>query len=202
MKRLIGLGLVTLALTGCLLRPGAPADISSVDQPPAKPQRVVVQPPPPPSLSPPPTDVVPEPPKFDAPLDWAANVQPLVDQMLKTEGIAPGSVLLVESVKNSTDGSLQVDGATQALLQALSNTPTFKLVANQDMAVAMQTLGLSMDDSLAMRSKAIGLARYLKAQYVLYSTLQGEAQAPQLSMQLMQVQSAEIVWSGQGDVKR
>ena len=103
--------------------------------------------------------------------------------MLKAQGITSGSVLLVDRIKNSTNGSLQTAKATAALQNALANNNTFT------------------EDSLTSRSKAVGLARYVGAQYVLYSNAQGDIKSPELQMQLMLVQTGEIIWSGNGSVQ-
>ena len=50
------------------------------------------------------------------------------------------------------------------------------------------------------RSKAIGIARNVGAQYVLYSNATGNVNTPALQMQLMLVQTGEIIWSGKGAV--
>lgn len=69
------------------------------------------------------------------------------------------------------------------------------------LATAKQALGLSAEDSLGSRSKAVGLARYVGAQYVLYSNVEGDIKSPTLQMQLMLVQTGEIIWSGNGAVQ-
>ncbi|QLK61731.1 penicillin-binding protein activator LpoB [Enterobacteriaceae bacterium Kacie_13] len=148
----------------------------------------------------PPVQPVPQPPKF-ANIDWTATVSPLLTKMLKAEGVQSGSVLLVDGVKNSTNGSLQTAKATDALRNALANNTTFQVVPAEQLASAKQSLGLSPDDSLASVSKAIGLANIVKAQYVLYSTVSGDVKAPTMSMRLITAPSGEIVWSGRGAVQ-
>ncbi|GHK52580.1 hypothetical protein KPZU09_23160 [Klebsiella pneumoniae] len=75
-------------------------------------------------------------------------------------------------------------------------------VSAQQLAVAKQQLGLSPQDSLGSRSKAMGIARNVGAQYVLYSNATGNVNAPELKMQLMLVQTGEIIWSGKGAVQQ
>ena len=113
--------------------------------------------------------------------DWNGAVQPLVGQMLQASGVNAGSILLVDSVNNRTK---------------------FTLVSAQQLAVAKQQLGLSPQDSLGSRSKAMGIARNVGAQYVLYSNATGNVNAPELKMQLMLVQTGEIIWSGKGAVQQ
>lgn len=191
MKKYLWVILATLVLTGCPSRPPEPTEPPATVEP--------VEPPPP--STPPPGEQVPAPPKIQT-LNWNASIEPLVAKMLKAEGVEQGSVLLLDSVKNNTNGSLQTAKANNALYNALSSSKTFTLVPREQVATAKQTLGLSVDDSLGSRSKAIGLARYVSAQYVLYSDVSGDVKSPQLDMQLMLVQTGEIVWSGSGAVQQ
>ena len=183
--------LFALMLTGCVVKQQTPAPVEPT-QPttPTQPEQPSVQPVPPP-------ETVPQPPKLKT-INWNASVQPLVGSMVQSAGVNPGSVLLVDRIKNSTNGSLQSDKATDAIQNALANNGKFTLVTPEQLAQAKQTLGLSADDSLNSRSKAIGLARNVNAQYVLYSSAQGDVKAPTLQMQLMLVQTGEIIWSGNG----
>ncbi|MDY0971120.1 penicillin-binding protein activator LpoB [Enterobacteriaceae bacterium] len=134
--------------------------------------------------------------------DWNGAMQPMVGKMLQADGVNAGSVLLVDSVNNRTNGSLQSGPATEALHGALGNNGKFTLVSAQQLAQAKQQLGLSPQDSLGSRSKAIGIARNVGAQYVLYSNATGNVNAPTLQMQLMLVQTGEIIWSGKGAVQQ
>ncbi|CCP02896.1 hypothetical protein BN439_1836 [Erwinia amylovora Ea644] len=187
-----GVLLLALVLSGCINQQQQPQPAAPVE--PVTPPVNVPQPP-----KAEPGQNVPPPPKMQ-PLNWSATVSPLVGQMLKADGINAGNVLLVDNVKNSTNGSLQSAKATAALLNSLENNGQFSLVTPQQLAAARQTLGLSADDSLVSRSKAIGLARYVGAQYVLYSNAEGDIKSPSLQLQLMLVQTGEIIWSGSGAV--
>ncbi|MEH0876251.1 penicillin-binding protein activator LpoB [Pectobacterium cacticida] len=192
MKKYLGVILAVLVLTGCPSRPPEPTEPPATIEP--------VEPQVPTTPTPPQGEPVPQPPKIQT-LNWQASVNPLVAQMLKADGVTPGSILLVNSVKNNTNGALPMAKATGALYDALSSANVFTLVPREQLAAAKQTLGLSVDDSLGSRSKAIGLARYVGAQYVLYSDVSGDVKSPQLDMQLMLVQTGEIVWSGSGAVQ-
>ncbi|MBD8182951.1 penicillin-binding protein activator LpoB [Pantoea agglomerans] len=182
--------LMALILTGCVVKQQQPAPVEPTQ--PVEPVQPVPQPEPVPQPQP-----VPQPPKLVT-INWDASVQPLVAQMLQAASTEPGSVLLVDRVKNSTNGALQSEKATAAIQNALNNNGKFTLVSADQLAQAKQTLGLSPDDSLNSRSKAIGLARNVNAQYVLYSNARGDVKAPTLQMQLMLVQTGEIIWSGNG----
>ncbi|ANE74023.1 penicillin-binding protein activator LpoB [Dickeya solani] len=195
MKKYLGIVLMALVIAGCTSRAPQteqPATIEPAVPTPSKPQL-------PPSESQP----LPTPPKIQVPvLDWSAAVTPLVGQMVKTDGIAKGSILLLNKLKNNTNGSLQTAQATTALYNALASSGQFTMVSREQLGVARQSLGLSEEDSLESRSKAVGLARYVGAQYVLYADASGDVKSPELSMQLMLVQTGEIVWSGNGTVRQ
>ncbi|MGL9759760.1 MAG: penicillin-binding protein activator LpoB [Symbiopectobacterium sp.] len=192
MKKYLVLLFGAMVLTGCMTCPPE-------QQPPA--QIEPVQPPQPDVVTPPPRQPVPTPPKIQT-LNWEGSVVPLVAQMRQVNGVASGSILLVDGVKNNTNGSLPVAKATAVIYDALTNGHLFTLVPCEQVAAAKQTLELSAEDSLGSRTKAIGLARYVSAQYVLYSAVSGDVKAPQLDMQLMLVQTGEIVWSGNGAVQQ
>lgn len=134
--------------------------------------------------------------------DWNGAVQPMLGKMLQASGANAGSVLLVDSVNNRTNGSINTGEATEVVHNALANNGKFTLITAQQLAVAKQQLGLSPQDSLGTRSKAMGIARNVGAQYVLYSNATGNANAPSLQMQLMLVQTGEIIWSGKGAVQQ
>ncbi|WP_192458657.1 penicillin-binding protein activator LpoB [Musicola keenii] len=194
MKKYLGMVLMAMLIAGCSSRAPQP------EQPPVRIEPVRPQKPslPPQSAE---SQPLPIPPKIQVPtLDWSAAVSPMVAQMLKSDGIAKGSILMLNRVKNNTNGTLQTTAATTALYDALSSAGAFTLVSREQLAVARQSLGLSEEDSLQSRSKAVGLARYVGAQYVLYVDASGDVKSPDLSMQLMLVQTGEIVWSGSGSV--
>lgn len=131
-------------------------------------------------------------------IDWRASLSPLVQQVVAVDNINDGSVLLINTMENSTNGSLQTNKATLALTKLITDAGRFQVVGIDKLNSARQTLGLTVDDSLESRSKAVGLARYLNAQYVLYSTASGDVKQPDLALQLILVQSGEIIWSSKG----
>lgn len=213
-KNLTRYALVTafaLFLSGCITRteqPPAPVDEAKPGtQQPTQPTQPVPTVPSVPSVPSQPgpiehPDETAQPTPRERHYDWNGAMQPMMDKMLQAQGLTSGSVLLVDSVNNRTNGSLNASEATETLRNALANNGKFTLVSAQQLAVAKQQLGLSPQDSLGSRSKAIGIARNVGAQYVLYSSATGNVNAPALQMQLMLVQTGEIIWSGKGAVQQ
>ena len=200
--RYLTVSALALVLTGCLTTEQTPAPVEPVNPD----QGAVVTPPPPPTVPEIPNIEVVQPTIPAVPTvrtySWSSAINPLVNQMLQAEGVTPGGVLLVDTVNNQTNGSLQTGSATEALVNALANNRTFTLVSAQQLAMVKQQLGLSPQDSLGSRSKAIGIARNVGAQYVLYSNASGNVNTPTLKMQLMLVQTGEIIWSGNSAVSQ
>jgi len=200
--RYLTVSALALVLTGCLTTEQTPAPVEPVNPD----QGAVVTPPPPPTVPEIPNIEVVQPTIPAVPTvrtyAWSSAINPLVNQMLQADGVTPGGVLLVDTVNNQTNGSLQTGSATEALVNALANNRTFTLVSAQQLAMVKQQLGLSPQDSLGSRSKAIGIARNVGAQYVLYSNASGNVNTPTLKMQLMLVQTGEIIWSGSSAVSQ
>lgn len=143
---------------------------------------------------------VPEPPKLND-IDWNASLSPLLEQMMNSVTVDPGSVLLVDNVKNSTNGSVQTANAASTLRSQLADNHKFSLVSEQQLLQAKAALGLKDKDSLRSKGKALALARSSGAQYLLYTTIRGEVKSARIQMQLLQVQTGEIVWFGQGNAQ-
>lgn len=193
-------GLITLTLIGCSWQqdtdhhqnvPPPPVTIKPL-KPPISESESETETAPPPVV-----EKVPPLPKMRV-FNWAASIEPLVDNMLNVNNVVAGSVLLLDSVKNSTNGQLQSAKATEALHQKLASNKKFVLISANQLAAAKKKLGLSENDSLGSRTKAIGLARSVGAQYVLYSNIKGNVKAPTIDIQLMLVETVEILWSGEG----
>lgn len=201
--RYLTVAALALVLTGCINTEQAPAPVEPVNPD----QGTVVTPPPTvPAVPDIPVIEQPEPTIPAVPTvrtyAWSSAIHPLINKMLQADGVTPGGVLLVDTVNNQTNGSLQTGRATEALVDALANNRTFTLVSAQQLALAKQQLGLSPQDSLGSRSKAIGIARNVGAQYVLYSNASGNVNTPTLKMQLMLAQTGEIIWSGNSAVSQ
>ncbi|STZ11990.1 penicillin-binding protein activator LpoB [Morganella morganii] len=133
-------------------------------------------------------------------IEWEQSITPLVNQMVHSDGVNQGRTLLVNKVGNKTNSSLQTSVATGALMNTIGKTGVLNVIPAGAVSSAMSVLGMGDNDTLTLRSKAIGLARYLNADYVLYSVVTGTRDARQMEMQLMSVSSGEIIWSGKGAV--
>ncbi|MGL9769785.1 MAG: penicillin-binding protein activator LpoB [Sodalis sp. (in: enterobacteria)] len=189
MKKKAFILLTVLVLTSCTSRKPAPS--LALIKLSMHPVSVTIQQPPPATSEP-----MPIPPKIKT-IDWQSSLSSLVQKMLAVEGINDGNVLLVNTMKNATNGNLQTSKATETLTNLiLAGGGKFQVIDAKQLNAARQNLGLFSYDSLESRSKAVWLARYLNAKYVLYSVATGDVQQPGLDLQLMLVKTGEIIWSG------
>ncbi|MXP56315.1 penicillin-binding protein activator LpoB [Pantoea sp. Mhis] len=130
-------------------------------------------------------------------ISWHQNIKKLVLNMIRSVDVTPGdNILLVNSIKNSTNGILQLDKITMVIRKSLANNGKFTLIPISKINEAKYMLGLSMKDELNSLNKAIGLARIVNAKYMLYSNALGKFNSPTLKMQLILVKTGEIIWSG------
>lgn len=188
---LLGVGLAILALTGCE---------TTNKKTPTKPP-VTVTPQQPPPYQPPPTP--PTLPPAEKPINWMASVEPLVSKMVNSSAQATDSgILLLDQVKNNTSGQVATAEATKALKESLQSTQQFELVPESKLNEGRQALGLQGDDSLISRAKAVSLARYLGAKYIVYATANGNPGMPEIMLQLIQASTGEIIWTGKGEAQR
>lgn len=194
MRRIFQLMVVTFILVGCSsITSKKPAPVITIE--PTEPTEQPITP-----TSP---DTVPQLPKVKT-VDWSTALIPLAHQLVQAQGVESGKVLLIDSIKNNTNmsiQSIQSMQATDAIIEAVNNQNVFKLVPQDVVANARQALGLSQEDSLVTRSKAIGLARYVQADYVLYAVISGNQQQSEIEMQLMAAQTGEILWSGSNRIE-
>ncbi len=197
MKRILFVAAAAMLLAGCPSfyheEPKTQPPITPVE--PTEPSEPTVP------TTPPPIDVVPTPPKQKT-INWGSAISPLISQMVSTDGVESGKVLLVDSAKNNTNGTFSIQNATSAIIDAVDNSHYFKVVPQDVVHSARKMLGLTQEDSLVTRSKAIGLGRYVQADYVLYSVISGTNDQRDVEMQLMAVQSGEILWSGKKEIEQ
>ncbi|WP_193014375.1 MULTISPECIES: penicillin-binding protein activator LpoB [Gammaproteobacteria] len=194
MKRLLFVAMSVFLLAGCpsMLPQQPPVPIEPVTPtvPVEEPSKPIE----------PPIEVVPTPPKITS-INWNAAVTPLIREMAVTDDLEPGKLIVVDNVKNNSGGNIQAVNAANTIIESVNSISALQTVPYAQMMSARKALGLSGEDSLGLRSAAIGLARYLKADYILFSTVDGKKDNRVISMQLMSVSSGEILWTGRHQVE-
>ena len=149
LHRYLAVTAVALILTGCINRGEQPAPVEEakpgVEQP-AQPEPTVPTVPTVPTQPGPveqPEPTIPAQPKVRT-YDWNSAMQPMVGKMLQADGVTPGSVLLVDSVNNRTNGSLQTSSATEALRGALANNNNLRDMSKRVSRHCNAAMGLQL----------------------------------------------------------
>lgn len=185
MKKLL-LTMLVILLTGCQLIDDSRLPGSITDQPQTPPS--VDQP-----VEPP---VIVEPPPKQFRVNWQPAIEKLIGSLLATEkSESEGNVLLVGQVKNETNRQISTQTVESVLLDHLMMSDRFTLISADALHHAKQILGIAVDDNLVTRSKLVGLARYVKADYILSTVLSGTTDNPRITMQLMLTSTGELLWS-------
>ncbi|WMY97051.1 MAG: penicillin-binding protein activator LpoB [Arsenophonus sp.] len=134
-------------------------------------------------------------------INWLKIIMPLTNELEKVAKIKFGKVLLINPIKNNTDLSIPSLQITNIIVNLIDHQNIFKLIPEYILINARKILGLSEEDNLITRSKAIGLARYLQADYVLYSVISGNQNNKNFEIQIMDVHTGEIFWSGSNRIE-
>lgn len=105
--------------------------------------------------------------------------------------------VFVNSINNQTNGSLPIFALDQIIQQNAYSKMSVQIADTQSVNLAKQQLGVSANDTLINRSKAIAIAKALNLKYVIYPSISGDATSPVLSLQLIDATSAEILAEGE-----
>ncbi|SET07926.1 hypothetical protein [Thorsellia anophelis] len=107
------------------------------------------------------------------------------------------SAIYINSISNQTNGSIPIFALDQIIQQSAFAKAKVQIADNQSINLAKQQLGVSPNDTLINRSKAIAIAKALNLNFVIYPSLSGDASDPILSLQLIDASSSEILAEGE-----
>ncbi|MGP1929514.1 MAG: penicillin-binding protein activator LpoB [Arsenophonus sp. ER-BJ3-MAG3] len=145
-------------------------------------------------------DIVPRLPKIKK-IDLLTPITSLVKGLVEANVVKLREILLINSINNNTNISIQSTQIIDFIINVINNQNIFKLVPKNLVENARKALGLSQEDNLVTRSKAIALSRYLQADYVLYSIISNNQKHSKIEMQLMKSRTGEILWSGANNIE-
>ncbi|WP_148424735.1 hypothetical protein [Candidatus Pantoea carbekii] len=124
-----------------------------------------------------------------------STIQKIVMNMVQTIRIHPDSILLVDCIRNNNKKCLENKNLKKIVEHTLLLNSQFSLISSEQLKKTKLKFGLSLDDNLNSHSKFISLARIMHAQYILYTNIQDD-KLPIVQVQLIQLNSGEIIWSG------
>ena len=206
---------VLLLLAGCAgNHPGqsAPPVVSPpVNTPPAtKPAEPVPQPAPAPAVPAVPTATAASavekrhhstPPVKVHRYDWEAAMKRLLAGMKKQGVDTTRGTLQVSRFCNHAGGAINRDKGHAVMLSTLGNHTQFFILTAEKMQAARHSLGLSGNDTLQTRRKALAVSRQLHADYMLYSTIRGRVSQPIMNVSIIGVSDGLMVFSSKIPLK-
>lgn len=149
-----------------------------------------------------PVSVVEQPPKILA-TDWQVVISPLIAELIQTAEVSDSNSLLISDIRNRSNEYVSGAQINSIIFNAFNQQNIFAIIDKKVVNHAKQNLGIPYDDSLVSRSKMIALARQVKADYVLFTTINQVPKLPEtsanVSMELLLTKTGEIVWQFSSD---
>lgn len=149
-----------------------------------------------------PVSVVEQPPKILA-TDWQVVISPLIAELIQTAEVSDSNSLLISDIRNRSNEYVSGAQINSIIFNAFNQQNIFAIIDKKVVNQAKQNLGITYDDSLVSRSKMIALARQVKADYVLFTTINQVPKLPEtsanVSMELLLTKTGEIVWQFSSD---
>ncbi len=128
-------------------------------------------------------------------VDWTASLEQVVQKMVAASGSSEVNYVLIDDITNRSKNHVDTNALTQQYKSLLDSTYRFSTVDEATLSDAKRALGIEQGDSLSSRAKSVGLSRYLKIPYVLYTSIIEKGGQSELNVQMLQVNSGEVIWS-------
>lgn len=128
-------------------------------------------------------------------MNWRVSLSEMVNKLTNIKEIKNGSILIVYRFKNHINEILNSNEVTDILASLIKESGNkFNIIDKNELNLARKKLGLSKNDILESLSKDLWLARNLNATYILYCSIIGNINQPNIDIRLMLVKTGEIIW--------
>lgn len=128
--------------------------------------------------------------------NWLNIITPLINKLEQEYKIKKDDVVLIDSIENNSNFNFQSKEIIDILINIVNEKKIFQLVSENVIESSRSFLGFLNEDNLINKNKIIGLARYIKSDYVLYLIILNKKFEKEIKMQLIRTISGEIVWTG------
>lgn len=134
-------------------------------------------------------------------IDWKLIIFQMLQDVYFFNNIKSGSVLLVNIIRNNTNGNIQINKITNLLIKCISeNTEKYEVICMEQLYLAYRKLGVFPENHINSYNFSVNIANYLKADYILYGIIYGDVKWPILELQLMLVKTGEILSTINADI--
>lgn len=133
--------------------------------------------------------------------NWDAAMKSLLAGLKKQGVDMTHGTLQVSHFSNRASGDIDAERGHAFMVSALNSHTQFSVLTAEKMQTARQSLGISGNDALQTRGKALAVSRTLNADYMLYSTIRGKVSQPVMSVSIIGVSDGMLLFSSKIPLK-
>lgn len=140
--------------------------------------------------------IVEQPPQLTT-TNWQPIIKPLIDNLLKIKDIQDNNLLLISDVKNNSNHYVSTTEVNKLILNLLSEQNIFNIIDKATINRSKLILGIPYDDASISRNKMITLANDVKANYILFTSINQvpdlQSESADVRLELLSVESGKVI---------
>lgn len=140
--------------------------------------------------------IVEQPPQLTT-TNWQPIIKPLIDKLLKIKDIQDNNLLLISDVKNNSNHYVSTTEVNKLILNLLSEQNIFNIIDKATINQSKLILGIPYDDASISRNKMITLANDVKANYILFTSINQvpdlQSKSADVRLELLSVESGKVI---------
>lgn len=140
--------------------------------------------------------IVEQPPQLTT-TNWQPIIKPLIDKLLKIKDIQDNNLLLISDVKNNSNHYVSTTEVNKLILNLLSEQNIFNIIDKATINQSKLILGIPYDDASISRNKMIALANDVKANYILFTSINQvpdlQSESADVRLELLSVESGKVI---------
>lgn len=140
--------------------------------------------------------IVEQPPQLTT-TNWQPIIKPLIDKLLKIKDIQDNNLLLISDVKNNSNHYVSTTEVNKLIFNLLSEQNIFNIIDKATINQSKLILGIPYDDASISRNKMIALANDVKANYILFTSINQvpdlQNESADVRLELLSVESGKVI---------
>lgn len=140
--------------------------------------------------------IVEQPPQLTT-TNWQPIIKPLIDKLLKIKDIQDNNLLLISDVKNNSNHYVSTTEVNKLILNLLSEQNIFNIIDKPTVNQSKLILGIPYNDASISRNKMIALANDVKANYILFTSINQvpdlQSKSADVRLKLLSVESGKVI---------
>ena len=140
--------------------------------------------------------IVEQPPQLTT-TNWQPIIKPLIDKLLKIKDIQDNNLLLISDVKNNSNHYVSTTEVNKLILNLLSEQNIFNIIDKATVNQSKLILGIPYNDASISRNKMITLANDVKANYILFTSINQvpdlQSESADVRLELLSVESGKVI---------